>query len=293
MVGSFSVRGAEPKAVWQAAEEALREESSAQRREAPTSDAIQPSLQARFFGRFEIHCNGEPVDLGRNGKALAVFKYLLAHRDRRVSRDHLMESLWPESSPKKARSSLNVAICTLRKLLGDCLAGLQNCILLEEGYYRLCPPIVRVATDVEEFDLRYERGCRVEKTDRIEGAAEYERAVELYRGDYLLEHLYDDWTMVERERLSNAYMDMLERLAVYYKESEQLQESIRICYRILQKDLAHENCHLLLTEAYVLLGSYGRALRQYRLFRGVLKSGCAAEPSGEVEKRFGKILGRI
>jgi LuxR family transcriptional regulator, maltose regulon positive regulatory protein len=150
-----------------------------------------------------------------------------------------------------------------------------------------------VATDVEEFDFRYERGRRLEKTDRIEGAAEYERAIELYRGDYLLEYLYEDWAMVERERLSNAYVDMLERLAVYYKESEQLWESIRICYRILQNDRANENCHLLLTEAYVLLGSYGRALNQYRLFKSLLKSGCGTEPSGEVEKRFGKVLGRL
>jgi hypothetical protein len=66
-------------------------------REPPLPDAVtdQPCSQARFFGHFEMLCNGEPVDLGRNGKALAIFKYLLAHRDRRVSRDHLMGWMWP------------------------------------------------------------------------------------------------------------------------------------------------------------------------------------------------------
>jgi DNA-binding SARP family transcriptional activator len=164
--------------------------------------------------------------------------------------------------------------------------------LLEEGYYRLCPTI-RVQTDVEEFDLRYELGRRMEKTNRIEGAAEYEKAVELYRGEYLLDDLYEDWTMVERERLSNAYMDMLERLAVYYKETGQIRESIRTYYRILEKDRSHENSHLLLTEAYVLLGSYGRALHQYRLFKGVLERTHGTEPSVETEERFEKVLGRL
>jgi len=56
--------------------------------------------------------------------------------------------------------------------------------LLEEGYYRLCPT-VWVLTDVEEFDRGYEQGCRLEKINRIEGAAEYEAAIELYRGEYL------------------------------------------------------------------------------------------------------------
>jgi LuxR family transcriptional regulator, maltose regulon positive regulatory protein len=291
MIAAFSSVGADLNEIRKAAEQDYQ--GTIYNHKAPISDAgtDQPCLHVRFFGHFEIRCNGDPVGLGRNGKALAIFKYLLANRDRRVSRDHLMEWLWPESTPKKARLSLNVAICTLRKLLSNCSAGLRNCVLLEDDYYRLCPT-VRVVTDVEEFDLCYERGRCLEKTNRIEGAAEYERAVELYRGEYLLEHLYEDWTMVERERLSIAYVDMLEQLAIYYKQTEQLRQSIQLCYRILQKDRGHENCHLLLTEAYALLGSYGRALRQYRLFKGVLKSTHGTEPSVEMEKRFEKVLGR-
>ena len=292
IVARFSGAGADPNEVRKTAEQDYYP-GTIYINESPIPDALtdQPCLQVRFFGHFEILCNGEPLGLGRNGKALAIFKYLLAHRDRPVSRDHLMEWLWPESSLKGARSSLNVALCTLRKLLSECSAGLQNYILLEEGYYRLCPT-VWVVTDVEEFDRCYEQGRRMEKTNRIEGAAEYERAIELYRGEYLLDHLYEDWTMVERERLSNAYVDMLEQLAVYYKQTEQLQKRIQLCYRTLDKDRSHENSHLLLTEAYVLLGSYGRALHQYRLFKGVLKRTHGTAPSVETEERFEKVLGR-
>ena len=292
IVARFSGAGADPNEVREAAEQDCL--GTIYNHEASIPDAVtdQPCLQVRFFGHFEILCNGEPVGLRRNGKALAIFKYLLAHRDRRVSREHLMEWLWPKSSLKGARSSLNVALCTLRKLLSECSAGLQNYIFLEEGYYGLCPT-VRVESDVEEFDLRYEQGRRVEKTNRNEGADEYVRAIELYRGEYLLDDLYEDWTMVERERLSNAYLDMLERLAMYYKETEQLRESIRICYRILEKDRGHENSHLLLAECYALLGSYDRAFQQYRLFEGVLKSTHGTEPSVEMEKRFEKVLDRL
>jgi DNA-binding SARP family transcriptional activator len=293
MVAHFSGAGADLSEVRKAAEQDYYP-GTIYNHESPTPDAVtnQPCFQVRLFGHFEILCNGEPVGLGRNGKVLTIFKYLLAHRDRQVSRDHLMEWLWPESSLKNARSSLNVAICTLRRLLSECSAGLRNSILLEEGYYRLCPS-VWVVTDVEEFDLRYERGRCLEKTNGNEGVAEYERAIELYRGEYLLEHLYEDWTMIERERLSNAYMDMLERLAVSYKETEQLQKCIRISYRILAKDPGHENAHLLLAEAYALLGSYGRALQQFRLFKGILKSTYGTEPSVETEERFEKVLGQL
>jgi DNA-binding SARP family transcriptional activator len=275
MIGAFSARGAAPEAVLEAIEE------------------VAPSaLEVRFFGHFEMFCNGEVVPLGRNGKALAILKYLLAYRARPVSQDHLMGWLWPESNLKKARWSLNSAIHILRKLLSSCPASdTANYVLLEEGYYRLCPT-VRVETDVDEFDAHYERGLCLEKARRTqEAAAEYERAVELYRDDYLLEDLYEDWTMVERERLTNAYVDMLWRLAVHYMEAGQPQESIRACYRLLEKDRCHEDSYRLLMRCYISLGLRGRALRHYRLCKEVLEQEYGMTPSSETRSLYSSLLG--
>jgi DNA-binding SARP family transcriptional activator len=264
-------------------------------------------MQARFFGHFELLCDGEPVHLGRNGKALAILKYLLANRSRPVSQDHLMGWLWPDSNLKKARWSLNSAIHGLRKLLGRCPSssssgsassgsasgsggGSVNYIVLEEGYYRLSPA-VGVATDVESFDERYERGRRLERMGRADEAARaYEEAVGLYRGDYLLEDLYEDWTMVERERLSNAHVEMLDRLAVYYMERGQLRESVRACYEVLEKDRCHEDSHQLLMSCYVGLGQRGRALRQYRLCERILAQEYGTAPSPEIQDLYRAIM---
>jgi DNA-binding SARP family transcriptional activator len=269
-------------------------------------------MQARFFGHFELLCDGEPVHLGRNGKALAILKYLLANRSRPVSQDHLMGWLWPDSNLKKARWSLNSAIHGLRKLLGRCPSssssgsassgsassgsasgsggGSVNYIVLEEGYYRLSPA-VGVATDVESFDERYERGRRLERMGRADEAARaYEEAVGLYRGDYLLEDLYEDWTMVERERLSNAHVEMLDRLAVYYMERGQLRESVRACYEVLEKDRCHEDSHRLLMSCYVGLGQRGRALRQYRLCERILAQEYGTAPSPEIQDLYRAIM---
>jgi DNA-binding SARP family transcriptional activator len=291
MVGSFSARGADPNAVRQAAEEDLREEPSAQRREAPTSDAIQPSLQARFFGRFEILCNGESVSLGRNTKVRTILKYLLANHTRPVSQDYLMGWLWPESNLKRARWSLNSAIRTLRNLISECPSSAPlNHVLLEDGYYRLCSK-ARVITDVDEFEAHYEEGRRLEKEGRAgETAAEYEKAIELYRGDYLVEDLYEDWTMIERERLSNAYMDMLGRLAVHYYETEHYQESLQACYGILEKDPCHEDSYRLLMRCYTRLSLWERALRQYRLCERMLKQEYGTAPTSETQALYASLL---
>ncbi len=283
VIGAFSARGAAPEAVLGAIEEAAPQ--------AAASMPVQSALQVRFFGHFETLCNGEAVPLGRNGKALAILKYLLAHRTRPVSQDNLMDWLWPESNLKKARWSLNSAIHVLRKLLGSCPSSdTVNYILLEEGYYSLCPS-VRVETDVDEFDACYERGRRLERARRSQqAAAEYEKAIELYRGDYLVEDLYEDWTMVERERLINSYVDMLWRLAVHYMESGQPQEAIRASYRLLEKDRCHEDSYRVLMRCYVSLGLRDRALRQYRLCEETLLQQYGTAPSPETRSLYLSLL---
>jgi two-component SAPR family response regulator len=195
--------------------------------------------------------------------------------------------LWPESSLKKARWSLNSAIYGLRKHLGSCPSSdAPTYVLLEEGYYRLSPEI-QVVTDVDEFEEFYERGRRLEKTKRTQEAAnEYEKAVELYRGEYLLEDLYEDWTMVERERLSNAYVDMLNRLALYYMERGQPRDGVRCCYKVLEKDRCNEHSHRLLMRCHWQLGQRGRALRQYRLCERILGQEYGTAPSPETRALY-------
>jgi len=200
--------------------------------------------------------------------------------------------LWPESNRKKARWSLNSAIHGLRKLLNGCLSSPLSAsyVLLDEGYYRLCPTL-RVTTDVDEFEAHYREGLRLEKEGlRGEAAEEYEAAIGLYRGDYLVEDLYEDWTMVERERLANAYLDMLGRLAVYYFEVGQPQDCIEVCYRILDKDRCHEDSYRLLMRCYVSLGLRAQALRQYRLCEDVLMREYGTAPSPDTQSHYESMM---
>jgi LuxR family transcriptional regulator, maltose regulon positive regulatory protein len=281
MVGAFSARGAAPEAVRQTVEENVQGDPS----------APQPSLQVRFFGHFEMLCDSETMPLGRNGKALTILKYLLANRNRPVSQDHLMGWLWPESNLKKARWSLNSAIHGLRKLLSRCPSSVSmTYVSLEDGYYRLSPS-VRISADVDEFDERHRQGRHLEKNRRMrEAAIEYEMAIELYRGDYLVEDLYEDWTMVERERLANAYIDILGRLAIHYMEVEQHQESIRACYRVLEKDRCHEDSYRLLMRCYAKLGLRARALHQYRMCEQILGQEYGTSPSPETRSLYAGLL---
>lgn len=255
--------------------------------------AAQPPLRVRFFGHFELLCGEESVGLGCNARALSILKYLLYRRTRPVSQDHLMGWLWPESDLKRARWSLNSTIYALRKLLRGQLSPVTSSdfVLFDKGHYRL-DPAVEVRTDADEFEAHYEHGRHLERTQRkSEAAAEYEEAVALYRDDYLVEDLYEDWTMVERECFANACMDMLGRLAYYYTETGRYQESIQTCYRLLEKDRCHEEGHRLLMECYAHLGLRARALRQYKLSEAVLRRDLGMAPQPEARDLYRRLLG--
>ena len=271
-------------------------ESLAEYRGAPVlgTGSVQPSLRACFFGHFELLFGDKLVRLGCNVKALAILKYLLSRRPRPVSQDYLMSWLWPDSNLKRARWSLNSTVYALRKLLKEQLSSVTSSdfVLFDKGQYRL-DPTVEVWTDTDEFEARYEHARYLERTQRKpEAAAEYERAIVLYRGDYLVEDLYEDWTMVEREWYANACMDMLSRLAHYYVETGQYQESIQACYRLLEIDRCHEDGHRLLMECYAHLGLRGRALRQYKLSEAVLRRDLGTAPQPEVQDLYRKLSGR-
>jgi DNA-binding SARP family transcriptional activator len=282
LVAVFSVRGA-------AAEEVERTAET----DGDAADDAGPCMKVRFFGRFEVWCEARSLPLGRNAKVSAILKYLLAHRERSVSRDYLMEWLWPESNAKRARGSLNTAIHSLRAILERCPlpAGCRSHVVFQDGHYRLCEE-VRFYTDVEEFDARCRRGRALEGRDLLGAAvAEYESAVELYRGDYLSEDLYEEWTMIERQRLTNSYLEILDRLSGYYAESGQYEKCIRACYKLLEKEPYYENSHRLLMYSNVRLGFYARALQQYRLYERMLRNRFDAEPSPELKMLLQHLLG--
>jgi DNA-binding SARP family transcriptional activator len=293
-VAYFSAQGAMPAAIQQCAK-ARNQEVPAYDQPAPATGAVPARLclEVHFFDRFEVLCEGKAVNLCySNTKGLAILRYLLAHPSRPISQDYLMGWLWPESDLKRARWSLNSTIRALRKALRYSRSPISSVdyILFEDGYYCLSPT-VQVWTDTEAFDAFYERARLLEKAQRMpEAAAEYARAVELYRGEYLSEDLYEDWTMIERERLANTYVDMLHRLATYYAKTDQYHKSIQACYQLLKSDPSHEDSYRLLVHCYVQLGMRTRALRQYQLCKQVLKRKFNVHPSSETEALYQSIL---
>jgi DNA-binding SARP family transcriptional activator len=130
------------------------------------------------------------------------------------------------------------------------------------------------------------------RTQLTAAVNEYETAISLYQGDLLEQNLYEEWTVLDRERLRIAYLDALDRLSQIYFSQEHYAACIGVCQLILTRDRCREDAHCLLMRCYSRQGQYHLAIRQYQLCVEALQTELDVEPMAETTELFNYIRNR-
>jgi DNA-binding SARP family transcriptional activator len=181
-----------------------------------------------------------PVEC-KSKKARTLLKILVAARGRPVTRERVMELLWPGEQPAKLGNRLSVALTTLRVALGRDL----DVIVADAGVLSL--DLTRVAVDVERFLREVERG-------------QLAAAERLYTGDFLAEDVYEDWAADLREDARAAYAATLRARAT------EPAQTIRACLRLLELDPYDAGAHRALIERLERAGHHGEAIERRRTY---------------------------
>ena len=246
-------------------------------------------VAVHMLGAFSMTIGDLTVKLPAS-RGLSLFKYLLLHHKQNIPREVLMDIFWPDAEPETARNNLNVAMHSLRRVLRSLI--FLPVIIFADGAYGL-ESNLQVWLDVEEFERCVKAGQRLEARNQITAAlTEYETAVSLYQGDFLEQNLYEEWTVIERERLRVAYLDTLDRLSQIYFSQELYAACITVCQLILVHDRCREDAHCLLMRCYSRQGQYHLARRQHQLCVEVLRAELDVEPELETTQLHEKIRRR-
>lgn len=257
-------------------------------RETPVTGPATPLIMdVHLLGAFQVAIAGRAVAHWPKGKALGLFKYLILHHPQPALREVLMDVFWPEAEPESARNRLNVALHGLRQALR--VVTDVPVIVFEAGAYSLHPDL-RLELDANEFELRVQHGRQHEAAGRLDKAiAEYERAVNLYRDDLLIEDSYESWPVLARERLRVAYLDTLDRLSLVYFARGDYDACIVLCDRLLERDRCREDAHTRLMHCYSRTGRTSQALRQYQYAVEALRTELDVSPTPELTRLFERI----
>jgi DNA-binding SARP family transcriptional activator len=234
-------------------------------------------LEAKLLGGFEVTVDGRAVSFQNGPRGLMLLKYLLAHHPRPQQRDVLMDVFWPGVDPRRARSRLHVALSGLRRSFKDFIDS--PVVEFRAGRYQISSEL-ELRTDVEDFEqLAAAAGEAEQAAERATAIELCERAVDVYRGDFLVEEPYEDWALLRRETLRVKYLDLLDRLTTSYLAADRIGECISAAQQILHQDACREDAHRLLMRCYARQGRLHQVTRQFELCSRAIDSALGCQPS--------------
>jgi DNA-binding SARP family transcriptional activator len=246
------------------------------------------SLVIHSLGPFRVFHDGRLITDWNGLKGLAVLKYLVAQRGKPVSKDVLMEAIWPESDPEAARRNLHQAIYSLRQTLRS---DKPNFRLIEfhNDRYQI-NPAAHFWIDFVAFEKLVQEGQQLVAAGRTQEALEvYTRAEELYQGDFLEGDLYEEWAVAQREQLRLLYLKVASWLTEQYVKREEFTATIGLSQKILAQDACYEQAHRCLMIAYAAQGQRHLAVRQYLTCVRALRTELDLSPSPETTALYRQI----
>lgn len=234
------------------------------------------TLRIRLLGPFEILRDGQPLTNSdwHSQQTRTICKILLARRGEVVNSDQIVDHLWPADDPDSARRRLHVRISQLRRALGP---G-KTCLQTVNGGY-LFQPDETCWLDVAEFHNRISEGVRYQEAGRQpEAIRAFEQARQLYRGDFLAEDLYADWTYAAREHYRELFLTLLTELAESYAQQGRYRLALARAREAQARDPLRESITVRLMLYHYYAGERPQALRAFERCRQALAAELAVEP---------------
>jgi len=243
-------------------------------------------FKIHFFGGVEVYRDGALLAPFPSQKALSLFAYLVLRRGRLVHRDTVCGQFWGEHSDAEARKSLRMCLWRIRSVLEPAAHERGQLLRVEGSQIGLAAG--GAWADAWEFE-----DCLQPRQDRADGASEaerLERAVRLYRGD-LLEGVFDEWCLLQRDRLRLSYLTALERLVGHHARRGHWLEVIAWGQQVLREDPLREHMHRAVMEGHFAMGDRPSAMRQFDVCRVVLRQELGIEPMEETRVLHARIRG--
>jgi predicted ATPase/DNA-binding SARP family transcriptional activator len=237
-------------------------------------------LRIYCFGRFRVYRPYEteeiPAKEWGSAKAKQILACLVVKDAKRIglTRDKLVDAIWPEIDPQSLGNTFHVTLSHLRKAVekqkGECLTS-------QTGVYRLNWE-GRVWSDLGEFLSCLDNAQRFRKEQKLHLMdSEYRKAAELYSSN-LLEDFYENWAEQVRDEYREKYHAVFSRLARSAWEKSDYERCIHYLQSLLLSDPADEEAHRMIMLSYALLGSRTAAIRQFKVCENNLRRYLDIEP---------------
>jgi DNA-binding SARP family transcriptional activator len=250
-------------------------------------------LRIALFGALTVQIGDRtlPDSVWRSRQEQRLLAILAATRGRVIAAGRLCEWLWPDSDSASASVNLRSAISNLRRVLEpEADRASRRYILTRSGGYAWNRES-GAWIDVDEFLTLTESLAGGQTTGSMEqGEADLERAITLYRGDFLEDEQELAWAAMERERLRARYLDALRRVAEIKLDRSDPMAAAALAGRGIAIAPLAEPLWRILMLAQARSGDTAGALQSYERYRHLLDHELGAAPSPQTQALHMAIL---
>jgi DNA-binding SARP family transcriptional activator len=221
-----------------------------------------PTLQLQLLGGFAVRIDGVelPSERWPSLRAAQLVQLLALQPRRRLTRDLVIDALWPRLDPEAGSANLRKAVHHARHALGR-----HDAVVVHGGEVLLWPERP-VQVDAEEF----ERKADVALARR--DAAECAEAARAYGGTLLPGSMYETWTAAARERLHARHLELL-RMAGQWEQ-------------LALAEPTDEPAHRALMQRELQAGNRAAALRWYAHLREALQQSLGIAPDRQTDALY-------
>lgn len=241
-------------------------------------------VRIQVLGDFAVVHAGRPVPVRQCGQRVLAFLGLQAGP---VPRSRLAGSLWPCRAAEQASANLRAALSRLPRPAGRPMTSSQDAAV--------------ALSEHVEVDLRLSDG-RIRRLRTGDGApdttpepppddAPAGESHHLLDRD-VLPFWDDDWVLVERERFRQARLHALERLSARLLAAGRLDEALQAALAAVAGEPLRESAHRHVIEVHLCEGNPAEALRQYEIYRRLLREELGLGPSDRIRQLVRSLLGR-
>src|SRR3990170_868634 len=240
------------------------------------------SVEAQLLGGFNLHYAGREAKALQAERLTLFLAYLFLNSERPPSRRQIAFLFWPDSTEGQARTNLRNLLHLLRRAFPEI-----------DSFLEVDSQFIRWKTDASiQLDVKQYRDSLAQAKSSKEEQVRIrhlQEAVNVYRGE-LLQGFYEDWILVQREELHQAYLNAMTQLAKLLEDARQYEEAIEVVNRLIRADSLNETAYGHSMRLHALMDDRAGALQVYHTCVTVLKRELDLEPSAEIQSLYEQLI---
>lgn len=235
------------------------------------------SLKIYLLGQFNLQANHHSLELPSR-PAQSLLAYLALNAGVTIRREKLASLLWPEAAEPNARKYLRQTLWRIHKTLADASLAWEDYLQISD----IEVTFNQYANYWLDADLLLTQEIGRQVEDLIE-------VVNFYQGE-LLPGFYDQWVILERERLQAAYHHKMSQLLEGLLQVGQWHDALHWAEQWILLGYSPEPAFRALMIAHAGLGDQGMVSAAYQRCVVALNRDLGLDPSPDTRKLFEQIV---